>query len=177
MRRRMDGAIDALKKELSGLRTGRASPSLLENVVVNAYGGTMPLNQVGTVSAPEPRMLVVQVWDRGLAKAVDAAIREAGLGLNPQSEGQVIRVPIPPLSEERRKELIKVGHKYAEQARVSARNVRRDGLEALKKREKDREITQDQHRKLDKDVQHLTDETIKRIDETLASKEAEIMQV
>ena len=177
MRRRMDGAIDALKKELAGLRTGRASPSLLENVVVNAYGGTMPLNQVGTVSAPEPRMLVVQVWDRGLAKAVDAAIREAGLGLNPQSEGQVIRVPIPPLSEERRKELIKVGHKYAEHARVSARNVRRDGLEALKKREKDREITQDQHRKLDKDVQHLTDETIKRIDETLASKEKEIMHV
>ena len=177
LRRRMDGAIDALKKELAGLRTGRASPSLLESVVVNAYGGTMPLNQVGTVSAPEPRMLVVQVWDRGLAKAVDAAIREAGLGLNPQSEGQVIRVPIPPLSEERRKELIKVGHKYAEQARVSARNVRRDGLEALKKREKDREITQDQHRKLDKDVQHLTDETIKRIDETLAHKEKEIMHV
>jgi len=177
MRRRMDGAIDALKKELAGLRTGRASPSLLENVVVNAYGGTMPLNQVGSVSAPEPRMLVVQVWDRGLAKAVDAAIREAGLGLNPQSEGQVIRVPIPPLSEERRKELIKVGHKYAEQARVSARNVRRDGLEALKKREKDREITQDQHRKLDKDVQHLTDEAIKKIDETLANKEKEIMHV
>jgi ribosome recycling factor len=177
LRRRMDGAIDALKKELAGLRTGRASPSLLESVVVNAYGGTMPLNQVGTVSAPEPRMLVVQVWDRGLAKAVDAAIREAGLGLNPQSEGQVIRVPIPPLSEERRKELIKVGHKYAEQARVSARNVRRDGLEALKKREKDREITQDQHRKLDKDVQHLTDETIKKIDETLAHKEKEIMHV
>jgi len=177
MRRRMEGAIDALKKELAGLRTGRASPSLLENVVVSAYGGTMPLNQVGTVSAPEPRMLVVQVWDRGLAKAVDAAIREAGLGLNPQSEGQVIRVPIPPLSEERRKELIKVGHKYAEHARVSARNVRRDGLEALKKREKDREITQDQHRKLDKDVQHLTDETIKKIDETLAHKEKEIMHV
>ncbi|HTS91848.1 MAG TPA: ribosome recycling factor [Stellaceae bacterium] len=177
MRRRMDGAIDALKKELAGLRTGRASPSLLENVVVNAYGGTMPLNQVGSVSAPEPRMLVVQVWDRALAKAVDAAIREAGLGLNPQSEGQVIRVPIPPLSEERRKELIKVGHKYAEQARVSVRNVRRDGLEALKKREKDREITQDQHRKLDKDVQHITDETIKKIDETLASKEKEIMHV
>ena len=177
LRRRMDGAIDALKKELAGLRTGRASPSLLETVVVNAYGGTMPLNQVGTVSAPEPRLLVVQVWDRGLAKAVDAAIREAGLGLNPQSEGQVIRVPIPPLSEERRKELIKVGHKYAEHARVSARNVRRDGLEELKKREKDREITQDQHRKLDKDVQTLTDDTIKKIDDTLAQKEKEIMHV
>lgn len=177
LRRRMDGAIDALKKELGGLRTGRASPSLLETVVVNAYGGTMPLNQVGTVSAPEPRLLVVQVWDRGLAKAVDAAIREAGLGLNPQSEGQVIRVPIPPLSEERRKELIKIGHKYAEHARVSARNVRRDGLEELKKREKDREITQDQHRKLDKDVQTLTDDTIKKIDDTLAQKEKEIMHV
>jgi len=177
LRRRMDGAIDALKKELGGLRTGRASPSLLETVSVDAYGTTMPLNQLSTVSAPEPRLLVVQVWDRAMAKAVDAAIREAGLGLNPQSEGQVIRVPIPPLSEERRKELTKVAHKYAEQAKVSVRNVRRDGLEALKKREKDREITQDQHRKLDKDVQTLTDDTIKKIDETLASKEKEILHV
>jgi ribosome recycling factor len=137
----------------------------------------MPLNQLSTVSAPEPRLLVVQVWDRSMAKAVDAAIREAGLGLNPQSEGQVIRVPIPPLSEERRKELTKIAHKYAEQARVSVRNVRRDGLEALKKREKDREITQDQHRKLDKDVQTLTDDTIKKVDETLAHKEKEILHV
>lgn len=177
LRRRMEGAIEALKKELGGLRTGRAAPSLLESVSVSAYGTTMPLNQLGTVSAPEPRLLVVQVWDRGMAKAVDAAIREAGLGLNPQSEGQVIRVPIPPLSEERRKELTKIAHKYAEQARVSARNVRRDGLEALKKREKDREITQDQHRKLDKDVQTLTDETIKKIDDTLANKEKEILHV
>jgi len=177
LRRRMEGAIDALKKELGGLRTGRASPSLLESVSVNAYGTTMPLNQLNTVSAPEPRLLVVQVWDRGMAKAVDAAIREAGLGLNPQSEGQVIRVPIPPLSEERRKELTKIAHKYAEQARVSVRNVRRDGLEALKKREKDRDITQDQHRKLDKDVQTLTDDTIKKVDETLAHKEKEILHV
>jgi ribosome recycling factor len=173
----MDGAIDALKKELGGLRTGRAAPSLLESVSVSAYGSTMPLNQLGTVSAPEPRLLVVQVWDRSMAKAVDAAIREAGLGLNPQSEGQVIRVPIPPLSEERRKELTKIAHKYAEQARVSVRNVRRDGLEALKKREKDRDITQDQHRKLDKDVQTLTDDTIKKVDETLANKEKEILHV
>ncbi|HXA71415.1 MAG TPA: ribosome recycling factor [Stellaceae bacterium] len=173
----MDGAIDALKKELGGLRTGRASPSLLESVSVSAYGSTMPLNQLSTVSAPEPRLLVVQVWDRSMAKAVDAAIREAGLGLNPQSEGQVIRVPIPPLSEERRKELTKIAHKYAEQARVSVRNVRRDGLEALKKREKDRDITQDQHRKLDKDVQTLTDDTIKKVDETLAHKEKEILHV
>jgi ribosome recycling factor len=177
LRRRMDGAIDALKKELGGLRTGRASPSLLESVNVNAYGTNMPLNQLSTVSAPEPRLLVVQVWDRSMAKAVDAAIREAGLGLNPQSEGQVIRVPIPPLSEERRKELTKIAHKYAEQARVSVRNVRRDGLEALKKREKDRDITQDQHRKLDKDVQTLTDDTIKKVDETLAHKEKEILHV
>lgn len=177
LRRRMDGAIDALKKELGGLRTGRASPSLLESVSVNAYGTNMPLNQLGTVSAPEPRLLVVQVWDRSMSKAVDAAIREAGLGLNPQSEGQVIRVPIPPLSEERRKELTKIAHKYAEQARVSVRNVRRDGLEALKKREKDREINQDQHRKLDKDVQTLTDDTIKKVDETLANKEKEILHV
>lgn len=177
LRRRMDGALEVLRKEFAGLRTGRASPSLLDPVAVNAYGTTMPLNQVGTVSAPEPRLLVVQVWDRGLAKAVDAAIREAGLGLNPQSEGQVIRVPIPPLSEERRKELTKVAHKYAEQARVSVRNVRRDGLEGLKKREKDRDINQDQHRKLDKDVQTLTDDTIKKIDETLAQKEKEILHV
>ncbi len=177
LRRRMEGAIDALKKELGGLRTGRASPSLLESVSVSAYGATMPLNQLSTVSAPEPRLLVVQVWDRSMAKAVDAAIREAGLGLNPQSEGQVIRVPIPPLSEERRKELTKIAHKYAEQARVSVRNVRRDGLEALKKREKDRDITQDQHRKLDKDVQTLTDDTIKKVDETLAQKEKEILHV
>jgi ribosome recycling factor len=177
LRRRMDGAIDALKKELGGLRTGRASPSLLESVSVSAYGTTMPLNQLSTVSAPEPRLLVVQVWDRSMAKAVDAAIREAGLGLNPQSEGQVIRVPIPPLSEERRKELTKIAHKYAEHARVSVRNVRRDGLEALKKREKDRDITQDQHRKLDKDVQTLTDDTIKKVDETLAHKEKEILHV
>ena len=177
LRRRMDGSIDALKKELGGLRTGRASPSLLESVNVNAYGTNMPLNQLSTVSAPEPRLLVVQVWDRSMAKAVDAAIREAGLGLNPQSEGQVIRVPIPPLSEERRKELTKIAHKYAEQARISVRNVRRDGLEALKKREKDREITQDQHRKLDKDVQTLTDDTIKKVDETLAHKEKEILHV
>jgi ribosome recycling factor len=177
LRRRMDGAIDVLKKELGGLRTGRASPSLLESVSVSAYGSTMPLNQLSTVSAPEPRLLVVQVWDRSMAKAVDAAIREAGLGLNPQSEGQVIRVPIPPLSEERRKELTKIAHKYAEQARVSVRNVRRDGLEALKKREKDRDITQDQHRKLDKDVQTLTDDTIKKVDETLTHKEKEILHV
>jgi len=176
-RRRMDGAIDVFKKELAGLRTGRASVNLLDPVQVSAYGSTMPLNQLATVSAPEPRMIVVQVWDRGTVKAVDAAIREAGLGLNPQAEGQVLRVPIPPLSEERRKDLTKVAHKYAEQAKVSVRNVRRDALEALKKREKDRDISQDQHRKLEKDVQSVTDEMIKKVDETLQHKEKEILQV
>lgn len=176
-RRRMDGALDVFKKELTGLRTGRASVNLLDPVTVSAYGTTMPLNQLATVSAPDPRMIVVQVWDRGMVKAVDGAIREAGLGLNPQAEGQVLRVPIPPLSEERRKDLTKVAHKYAEQAKISVRNVRRDALEALKKREKDREITQDQHRKLDKDVQGVTDEMIKKVDETLQHKEKEILHV
>jgi len=177
IRRRMDGALDVFKKELAGLRTGRASVSLLDPVMVSAYGTNMPLNQLATVSAPEPRMIVVQVWDRGMVKAVDGAIREAGLGLNPQAEGQVLRVPIPPLSEERRKDLTKVAHKYAEQAKVSVRNVRRDALEALKKREKDRDITQDQHRKLEKDVQGVTDEMIKKVDETLQHKEKEILHV
>jgi ribosome recycling factor len=177
LRRRMDGALDVLRKELAGLRTGRASVSLLEPVTVDAYGSSMPLNQVATVSVPEPRMISVQVWDRGLAKAVDKAIREAGLGLNPQTEGQVIRVPIPDLTEDRRRELTRVGAKYAEQARVSVRNVRRDGLDPLKKQEKDGEISQDQHRKLQHDIQALTDDFIKKIDETLAQKEKEILQV
>ena len=177
LRRRMDGAVDVLSKEFGGLRTGRASTSLLEPIMVDAYGGTVPLNQVASVNVPEPRMITVQVWDRGVVKAVDRAIREAGLGLNPQTEGQVMRVPIPELNEERRRELTRVAAKYAEQARVSVRNVRRDGLEALKKREKDRDITQDQHRKLDKDVQTLTDDTIKKVDETLAHKEKEILHL
>src|SRR5580704_3421008 len=146
LRRRMDGAIEVLRKEFGGLRTGRASASLLEPVSVGAYGGTVPRNQLANISVPEPRMIVVQVWDRALAKAVDKAIREAGLGLNPQTEGQVIRVPIPDLSEERRRELTRVAAKYAEQARVSVRNVRRDGIDALKKREKDGEIGQDLQR-------------------------------
>ena len=133
LRRRMDGALDVLRKEFGGLRTGRASTSLLEPVQVNAYGGMVPLNQVASVNVPEPRMISVQVWDRSVVKAVDKAIREAGLGLNPQTEGQVIRVPIPELNEERRRELTRVAAKYAEQARVSVRNVRRDGIEALRK--------------------------------------------
>jgi len=177
LRRRMDSAFDVLRKEFSGLRTGRASANLLEPVHVEAYGNRMPLSQVGTVSVPEPRMLIVQVWDKGNVKATEKAIREAGLGLNPQTEGQTIRVPVPDLSEERRKELTRVAAKYAEQARVSVRNVRRDGLDLLKKQEKDSAITQDQHRKLDKDIQALTDATIKRVDDLLAQKDKEILQV
>ena len=177
LQRRMDGAIEVLRKEFGGLRTGRASTSLLEPVMVSAYGGTVPLNQVANVNVPEPRMITVQVWDRGVVKAVDKAIREAGLGLNPQTEGQVIRVPIPELNEERRRELTRVAAKYAEQARVSVRNVRRDGIEALRRLEKDGEISQDEHRKLDREVQQLTDDHIKRIDETLAQKDTEILQV
>jgi ribosome recycling factor len=177
LRRRMDGALEVLRKEFAGLRTGRASASLLDPVVVEAYGNPMPLNQVATVSVPEPRLIIVQVWDRGNVKATEKAIREAGLGLNPQTEGQTIRVPIPDLNEERRRELTKVAAKYAEQARVSVRNVRRDGLDLLKKQEKDHKIAQDQHRKLDKDIQALTDETIKKIDAALGQKDKEILQV
>src|SRR5437870_8416379 len=175
--RRMDGAVEVLRKEFGGLRTGRASASLLEPVMVNAYGGTVPLNQVANVNVPEPRMISVQVWDRSVVKAVDKAIRESGLGLNPQTEGQVIRVPIPELNEERRRELTRVAARYAEQARVSVRNVRRDGIEALRRLEKEGEISQDEHRKLQHDVQHMTDDHIKRIDETLAQKDREILQV
>ena len=177
LQRRMDGAIEVLRKEFGGLRTGRASTSLLEPVMVSAYGGTVPLNQVANVNVPEPRMITVQVWDRGVVKAVDKAIREAGLGLNPQTEGQVIRVPIPELNEERRRELTRVAAKYAEQARVSVRNVRRDGIEALRRLEKDGELSQDHQRKLQTDVQHMTDDHIKRIDETLVQKDKEILQV
>ena len=177
LRRRMDGAMEVLRKEFGGLRTGRASASLLEPVTVSAYGGTVPLNQLANVSVPEPRMITVQVWDRAMVKAVDKAIREAGLGLNPQTEGQVIRVPIPDLNEERRRELTRVTAKYAEQARVSIRNIRRDGVELLRRREKDAEISQDQQRKLQQEVQHLTDEYVERIDEALAQKDREILQV
>jgi ribosome recycling factor len=177
LRRRMEGTVEVLRKELAGLRTGRASANLLEPVTVDAYGNTMPLSQVGTISVPEPRLIVVQVWDRAVVKSVDKAIREAGLGLNPQTEGQTIRVPIPPPNEERRKELTRVAAKYAEEARVAVRNVRRDGLDPLKKKEKDGNITQDQHRKLQHDVQTLTDGVIKHIDEMLAQKDKEILQV
>lgn len=177
IKRRMDGAQQALRREFGGLRTGRASAGLLEPITVEAYGSTMPLNQVATVSVPEPRMITVQVWDRSLASAVEKAIRNSELGLNPASEGQVIRVPIPPLSEERRQELVKVAGKYAEQARVAVRNVRRDGMELLKKMEKDGEISEDEHRKWADEIQKMTDEHTKAIDESLAQKEEEILQV
>ena len=175
--RRMDGAIEALRREFAGLRTGRASASLLEPLTVQAYGTSMPINQVGTINVPESRMLTVQVWDRSLVTAVEKAIREADLGLNPQTEGQLIRVPIPQLSEERRQELSRVASKYAEQARVAVRNVRRDGMETLKRMDKEGEISQDDHKKLEDEVQKMTDAHIKRIDEMLEHKEQEIMQV
>ena len=175
--RRMDGALEALHKEFTGLRTGRASAHLLDQIKVMAYGSTMPLNQVGTVNVPEPRMITVQVWDRSQVREVEKAIRDAGLGLNPASDGQLVRVPIPELSQERRTELTKIAHKYAEQARVAVRNVRRDGMEFLKKQEKDGKISEDEHRKLHDEVQKLTDGHVKKVDDTLAAKEKEIMQV
>lgn len=177
IQRRMKGAVDVLRTEFAGLRTGRASTSLVDPITVEAYGSAMPLNQVASVSVPEPRMITVQVWDNGMVKAVEKAIREAGLGLNPQTEGTVIRLPIPDLSEERRQELTKVAAKYAEQARVSVRNVRRDGMDLLKRLEKDSEISQDEHRRFEKDIQKMTDDTIGEIDGALATKDKEIMQV
>jgi len=175
--RRMRGAFAVLKQEFSGLRTGRASASLLDPIMVMAYGNPMPLNQVATVNAPEPRLITVQVWDKSQANAVDKAIRESDLGLNPVMEGQLLRLPIPELNQERRQELAKVAHKYAEQARVAVRNVRRDGMEHLKRAEKDGDMGKDEHHSLATKVQDLTDKIIKEIDEGLANKEAEIMQV
>ncbi|WP_221205854.1 ribosome recycling factor [Limibacillus halophilus] len=173
----MDGALEALRREFVGLRTGRASAGLLEPVMVDAYGSLMPLTQVGTISVPEPRMITVQVWDRSLVQATEKAIRESDLGLNPATDGQLIRVPVPALNEERRQELTRVAGKYAEQARVAVRNVRRDGMDKLKKQEKDHEISQDEHKRLAERIQELTDSHIKKVDEMLSSKEAEIMQV
>jgi ribosome recycling factor len=173
----MDGAIETLRKEFQGLRTGRASVNLLDPVMVEAYGNPTPLTQVGTVGAPEPRLLTVTVWDKGMVKAVEKAIRESGLGLNPSSDGTLIRIPLPDLNQERRQELSKLAGKYAEQAKVSVRNVRRDGMETLKRQEKDGDLTQDEHRRWSEEVQTLTDNHIKRIDEALQTKEKEIMQV
>jgi ribosome recycling factor len=175
--RRMSGAVDALKQEFGGLRTGRASTSLLEHVTVDVYGATMPLNQVGTVTVPEPRMLSVQVWDKANAAAVEKSIRNSGLGLNPMLDGQLVRIPIPELNEERRTELTKIAAKYAEQARIAVRNVRRDGMDTLKKLEKDKTIGEDDHKMYADEVQQLTNKFVSAIDETLHTKEAEIMQV
>ncbi len=173
LKRRMSGAVAALRTELSGLRTGRASAGLLEPIQVEAYGSMMPLNQVGSVSVPEPRMLSVQVWDKALVSAVDRAIREANLGVNPIVDGTLLRIPIPALTAERRQELVKIAHKYAEQARVAVRHVRRDGLDTLKKTEKGEDL----QRQVTDQIQKLTDETIAEIDSLLATKEAEITQV
>lgn len=175
--RRMDGAIEALRKEFTGLRTGRASTALLENVNVDAYGTIMPMNQVASISIPEARLLTVQVWDNSLVKEAEKAIRESDLGLNPQTEGNLIRVPLPELSEERRIELTKVAAKFGEQARVAVRNVRRDGMDTLKKSEKDHEISQDEQRARGEDIQKFTDEHIAIIDKMLAEKEQDILQV
>jgi len=177
IKRRMQGAVQAFKHDLGGLRTGRASASMLDPIQVDAYGAMMPLNQVATVSVPEPRMLSVQVWDRSMVIAVDKAIRESSLGLNPQTEGQIVRIRIPELNEQRRKELVKVAHKYAEESRVAARHVRRDGLDLLKKLEKDGKMSEDDTARQSDLVQKATDQTIVEIDQALSAKEKEIMQV
>lgn len=175
LKRRMHGAVDALRHDLGGLRTGRASTALLDPVQVEVYGAVMPLNQCATVSVPEPRLLSVQVWDKANVQPVDKAIRSAGLGLNPVVDGQMIRLPIPDLTEERRKELAKLVGQYAEKARVAVRNVRRDGMDGLKQAEKNHEISEDERKRHETEVQKLTDETIKEIDEVAHSKEQEIL--
>ena len=175
--RRMDGALEALNREFGGLRTGRASPALLDPLTVDAYGSQMPLNQLGTVNAPEARLLTVQVWDQQLVKAVEKSVVESNLGLNPQTEGNLIRIPIPDLSEERRLELKKIAGKYSEQGKIAIRNVRRDGMDTLKQMERDGEISQDEQRSQSEEIQKLTDAQISKIDAMLESKETEIMQV
>ena len=177
LKRRMDGAVGSLKGDLAGLRTGRASPSLLDPITVEAYGSQLPVNQVANISIPEPRMVSVTVWDKQMVGKVERAIRESNLGLNPVVDGTTLRIPLPELNEQRRKELVKVAHQYGENAKVAARHVRRDGMDALKKLEKDGDIGQDDSRQMSERVQKMTDETIAEIDQTLAAKEAEIMQV
>ena len=177
LKRRMQGAIGVLKGELGGLRTGRASASLVEPVLVEAYGNRVPLNQVASISVPEPRLLSVQVWDRSMVGAVEKAITNANLGLSPATEGQVIRLRIPELTQDRRKDLVKVAHKYAEAARVAVRHVRRDGLDVLKKMEKDAHLSKDDHERFAADVQKLTDESIAEVDQVLGAKEKEILTV
>ena len=175
LKRRMHGAVEAFRHDLGGLRTGRASTALLDPIHVEVYGTNMPLNQVATVSVPEPRMLSVQVWDRSNVQLVEKAIRNAGLGINPIVDGQVIRLPIPELTEERRKELAKLVGQYAEKARVAVRNVRRDGMDHLKQDERKHDISEDEKKRLEHDVQKMTDDTIKEIDELAHSKEKEIL--
>jgi ribosome recycling factor len=177
LKRRMQAALQSLKHELGGLRTGRASASLLEPVHVEAYGQRMPLNQVATISVPEPRALSVQVWDKSMVQAVDKAIRDANLGLSPTVEGQVLRIRIPELNEQRRREMVKVAHKYAEEARVAVRHVRRDGIDVLKRQLKDHAISEDEEKRQESEVQKATDQAIREVDQALAGKEKEIMQV
>ena len=177
IQRRMDSAVEALQKEFSGLRTGRASANLLDPVVVDMYGSKMPINQVGTISVPEPRLITIQVWDASAVKSVEKSIRDSGLGLNPMPDGNNIRIPIPDLNEERRKELTKIASKYAETARISVRNVRKDGMDSVKKMEKDGDISEDDLKRLTDEVQKLTDDTIKAVDKMLSDKEQDIMTV
>lgn len=177
LKRRMQGAVQTLKHDLGGLRTGRASASLLEPIEVEAYGQRMPINQVATISVPEPRMLSVQVWDKSMVGPTEKAIRDSNLGLSPTTEGQVLRIRIPELNEQRRKEMVKVAHRYTEDARVAVRHVRRDGLDTLKKLLKDKSISEDEEKKLETDVQKATDQFIGEIDQALTTKEKEIMQV
>ncbi|HTV36294.1 MAG TPA: ribosome recycling factor [Xanthobacteraceae bacterium] len=177
LKRRMQGALSSLKQELSGLRTGRASSGLLDHIQVEAYGSHMPLNQLATISVPEPRLLHVQVWDRSMVHAVEKAISAANLGLTPATEGQVLKLRVPELNEERRREIVKVAHKYAEAARVAVRHVRRDGLDLLKKLEKDHQISEDDHTRQSADVQKATDASIADVEKMLAGKEKEIMTV
>lgn len=177
IQRRMEGAITAFKNDLASLRTGRASSNLLDPIMVQAYGTSMPINQVANVSVPEPRMITVSVWDKSMVGAVDRAIRESNLGFNPIMDGTTLRIPLPELNQQRRKELVKIAHTYAENARVAARHVRRDGMDGLKKMEKDGDISEDDHRRQSDLIQKATDDTISNIDRLLGVKEAEIMQV
>lgn len=175
--RRMKGALDSLKHEFSGLRTGRANIAMLDSVVVDVYGSEMPVNQVGTVSVPEPRLLSIQVWDKANVAAVEKSILNSGLGLNPMNDGNLIRIPVPELNEERRRELTKIAGKYAEQSRISIRNVRRDGMDSLKKAEKDKSMSEDEHKMWSDEVQELTNKYVASVDSLYATKEGEIMQV
>ena len=174
---RMEKTLETLKTEFGSLRAGRAHASLLDGIMVDAYGSMTPISQVGTISVPDPRTLSVSVWDRGLSKAVEKAVMESDLGLNPASDGQLIRIPIPPLSEERRKELVKVAGKYAEQSKIAVRNIRRDSLDGIKKLKKDNEISEDEEKRYEGEIQKITDEHVKKVDEALALKEKDILQV